>query len=203
MCFHSKLSTDAQSIEKRFKAQVNKPAYKPTDRYVGFAHPQTPVICKQDPQHIQHFVWGLVPSWAKDLSIQTYTLNARIETLHQKPSFKDAVQQRCLILVDGFYEWQWLDPKGQKKQQFLIGLANDAPFALAGIYNSCMHPQTGSLLQSYAIVTTEAVGLMAEIHNSKKRMPVVLNPQTEQAWLSGGNVFDFAKPEVDLLAREV
>jgi putative SOS response-associated peptidase YedK len=203
MCFHSKLSADAQSIENRFKAKFTKPNYKPMDRYVGFAHPRTPIISRQYPQLIHHAVWGLVPSWAKDLSIQAHTLNARIETLHEKPSFKASVQQRCLVLVDGFYEWQWLDPKGQKKQQYLIGLEQDAPFALAGIYNSCVHPQTGEFLHTYAIVTTAAIGLMAQIHNSKNRMPVVLSPETEQAWLAGAHVLDFTKPNIDLVARAI
>jgi putative SOS response-associated peptidase YedK len=203
MCFHSKLSADAQSIQNRFKAKFTKPDYRPTDRYVGFAHPETPIITRQAPASIDYFQWGLVPTWSKDMGIQAYTLNARIETLEEKPSFKDSINKRCLILVDGFYEWQWLTPSGSRKQQYLIGIENDEPFALAGIYNTCKHPLNGTDLHTYSIVTTEALGLMAEIHNSKHRMPVILNPETEQAWLAGEPILNFTKPVTPIIARPV
>lgn len=203
MCFHSKLSADAQSIENRFNANFARPDYQPMDRYIGFTHPETPVITRHAPQSIDYFQWGLVPTWSKDMNIQAYTLNARIETLAEKPSFKDAIHQRCLILVDGFYEWQWLTPSGSRKQQYLIGIENDSPFALAGIYNTCKHPLHGNDLHTYTIVTTEAFGLMAEIHNSKHRMPVILSPETEQAWLGGAPLLDFIKPVTPIIARPV
>jgi putative SOS response-associated peptidase YedK len=128
--------------------------------------------------------WGLLPHWAKDKEIRKNTLNARIETIAEKPSFRQVVHQRCLVLVDGFYEWQWLDPAGKLKQKYEIGLPNHEAFALGGLWSQWTDKETGELLTTYAILTTEAKGLMAEIHNSKHRMPLIIAPGQENAWLS-------------------
>lgn len=92
----------------------------------------------------------------------------------EKPSFKDSINKRCLVIVDGFYEWQWLDKVGKSKQKYLITHKQDEPFAFAGLYNDWLNPATGDIRRTYTIVTTEANELMAEIHNNKKRMPVSL-----------------------------
>ena len=200
MCFHSKQSKDAQTIEKRFNAKVEADAVISSDRYNGFTYPKSPVITNLNPQSIQLFNWGLIPNWAKDISIREYTLNARIETITEKPSFKNNVKNRCLIIADGFFEWQWLDAKGKQKQQYLITLQNDEPFAFAGIFSSWTDKATGEIISSYSMVTTEANPLMAEIHNTKKRMPVILTPSTENLWLAGDAINEFAKPDVELKA---
>ena len=98
MCFHSKQSKDAQTLEKRFKAKVvpNEPYF--SDRYNGFTFPKTPVITNHAPNMIQCYYWGLIPSWAKDTSFRTNTLNAKIETITELPSYKNNVKNRCLIL---------------------------------------------------------------------------------------------------------
>ena len=185
MCFHSKQGKDAQTIEKRFKAKLKSNDLLVTaDRLNGFTFPKTPVITNQNKQEIQLFNWGLIPTWAKDESFRASTLNARIETVTELPSFKNNVKNRCLILADGFYEWKWLDEKGKEKQQYLISLPNDEPFAFAGIYSEWTNKNTGELLQTYSIITTEANPLMAEIHNTKKRMPIILTPQNENDWLN-------------------
>ena len=185
MCFHSKQGKDAQTLEKRFKAKLKSNDLLVTaDRFNGFTFPKTPVINNQNKQEIQLFNWGLIPSWAKDESFRASTLNARIETITELPSFKNHVKNRCLILVDGFYEWKWLDEKGKEKQQYLISLPNDEPFAFAGIYSEWTNKNTGELIQTYSIITTEANPLMAEIHNTKKRMPIILTPQNENDWLN-------------------
>jgi len=95
--------------------------------------PKTPVIAHNKPGTIQPFTWGLIPFWLKDNTIQQYTLNAKIETLAEKPPFKNAINNRCLVIADGFYEWQWLDQKGRSKQKYLITLPNNALFAFGGI----------------------------------------------------------------------
>lgn len=133
MCFHSKQSKSAQELQHRF--QVNFPdeaAYQPAI-YNAFQHPQTPIITNKKNQSIQLYHWGLIPYWAKDEQIKKYTLNARIETIYQKPSFRNSVNNRCLILADGFYEWQWLDLKGKNKQKYELTLANNEAFAFAGL----------------------------------------------------------------------
>jgi putative SOS response-associated peptidase YedK len=183
MCFHSKQTKKAVELEHRFRARFEKPeAYQPSI-FNGFQFPKTPVITNDDPLHIRMINWGLIPHWAKDKEIRKNTLNARIETIAEKPSFRQVVHQRCLVLVDGFYEWQWLDPAGKNKQKYEIGMADAEAFALGGLWSKWVDKETGEELCTYAILTTEAKGLMAEIHNSKNRMPLIIQPGLETAWL--------------------
>lgn len=116
MCYHSKQTKSAQELKHRFKATFfEEEEYTPTI-YNGFSFPKTPVITNADTHNIQLFNWGLIPPWAKDKDIRKNTLNARYETLSEKPSFKSSLKNRCIVLSDGFYEWQWLDEKGKNKQ---------------------------------------------------------------------------------------
>lgn len=200
MCFHSKQTKKAIELEHRFRAKFeNENAYTPSI-FNGFQFPKTPVIANDHPDSIRLFNWGLIPSWAKDKDIRKNTLNARIETIAEKPSFRWYVKQRCLVLVDGFYEWQWLDEKGKHKQKYEIGMPDESAFALAGIWSDWLDKETGELMRTYAILTTEATGLMSRIHNSKNRMPVILHPDNEQIWLAGG---DLDAGEMALKALEV
>ncbi|MDA3880276.1 MAG: SOS response-associated peptidase [Prolixibacteraceae bacterium] len=204
MCFHSKQSKDATKVEKRFNAVVNDMLnYSPTDHYNGFEYPQTPVITDENPGLIEHFRWGLIPHWAKDEKIRQYTLNAKIETLHKKPSFRNSVSKRCLVIADGFYEWRWLDSKGRRKQKYLVTLPGDELYAYAGIWSEWVSTVTGEIVRTYSIVTTEATGIMREIHNSKKRMPVILTPKNEQFWLQNAPLSGFVKVEVPLEASPI
>lgn len=185
MCFHSKLSKSAQELQHRFKAVFeNKHSFEPAI-YNGFQHPATPVITNASPGKIQMYNWGLIPFWAKDDSIKKNTLNARIETLQEKPSFRNVINNRCLILADGFYEWQWLDEKGKQKQKYELNLPENAAFAFAGLWSEWLNKATGELRYTYTIITTEANELMSKIHNTKKRMPVILSPENEKSWLGG------------------
>jgi putative SOS response-associated peptidase YedK len=124
---------------------------------------------------------------------ENYTLNARIETLTEKKSFKDIIQNRCLILADGFYEWQWRNKNGSKKEKYLITLPNQELFAFAGIYTEWTD-FNNTRINSYSMITTQANELMSKIHNTKQRMPVILKKQDEQHWLQGVNYQDFAFP---------
>jgi len=188
MCFHSKQSKSAQELEHRFKAKfANKGGYEPSI-YNAFQHPQTPVITNKEPDKIQLFNWGLIPHWAQDDSIRKNTLNARIETIHEKPSFRNVVNNKCLILADGFYEWQWLDDKGKSKQKYLLSLPNNELFAFAGLWSEWVDKSTGELIRTYTILTTEANELMSKIHNTKKRMPVILSPENEAEWLTNNKL---------------
>lgn len=202
MCFHTKLSADKQTIEERFNAKFEAMDYKSQLRINGFSFPKTPIITSVDPTSIQYYSWGLLPSWTRDLNFRTNTLNARLESLTEKPSFKSYLNNRCLILADGFFEWQWLDSKGKNKQQYEITLEDNKPFAFAGIYSAWMD-KTGEVLNTYSIITTEANQLMAEIHNTKKRMPLILTPTSEQLWLTDQNILEFVKPEVKLKAVKI
>ena len=176
MCFHFKQS---KSIEF-FKARGLN-GHPVNGVYNGFSHPNINVVTQESPKEIKHFLWGLIPSWAKNDDIKKYTLNARYETLKTKPSFKNA--KRCLIFADGFYEWKWLDKQGKKKQKYLIELPNSELFSFAGLYDQWIDKQTGEIINSCSIITTEAKGIMREIHNSKMRMPLVIENNQMDDWL--------------------
>lgn len=205
MCFHSKQSKDAQAVEKRFKAKIEKvELFKSVEHYNGFSYPKTPVIIDKEQESIKHFQWGLIPSWSKDTTIQKFTLNAKIETLAEKPSFKNSINKRCLIIADGFYEWQWLDKSGKQKQKYLITKPNNELFAFAGIYSNWVDKSTGEIINTYSILTTQANSLMSEIHNTQKRMPVILKTEDELNYLNGTNISDFGFPyEVELIANMI
>ena len=100
-------------------------------------------------------------------------------------------------------EWQWLDPKGKKKQQYLITIPNGEPFAMAGLYNSWVDKTSGEVVDTYTMVTTEANELMSRIHNIKKRMPVILTQENEMDWLKGNKIKDFTHCDITLEAVEM
>ena len=194
MCFHSKQSKKAQTVEKRFNAKVEDvDMFEGETEFNGFTFPKTPIITNQEPEIIQHFNWGLTPEWSEDENIRQYTLNARIETIKEKPSFKNYINNRCLIISDGFYEWKWLDSKGNKKQKHLIFLPKEDLYAYAGIYSKWINEDTGEVRNTYSIVTTEANDIVAEIHR-KKRMPIILKQEDETNWLQGEEIEKYQFP---------
>ena len=126
------------------------------------------------------FRWGLVPSWAKDPSIGNRMINARAETVAEKPSFRTAYRKRrCLILADGFYEWH---TEAGVKIPWFISLANGEPFAFAGLWEHWQSKGTDESLQTTTIVTTAANEFLSQLHH---RMPVVLEAETATLWLAG------------------
>ncbi len=204
MCYRTRLNADLGQIEISFEAAFLEPdGYEPQEEINGFAHKPYPVITDEHPGKIQLFDWGLIPFWAKEDKIKRATLNAKVETLTEKPSYRQSVNKRCLVIADGFYEWQWLDPKGKEKQKYLIRPKDQDIFALAGIYSHWTDKQTGEQRSTYSIVTTEANELMAEIHNNKKRMPIVLQERDRRRWLTEEDYSGFAFPyEADLVAEK-
>ena len=135
-------------------------------------------------RHLALLRWGLIPSWAKEAAIGSRMINARAESVAEKPAFRAAFRQRrCLIPADGFYEWK-AAPKeaGPKapKQPYLITLADGGPFAFAGLWEAWSGKASGERLESFTIITTEANAALREIHH---RMPVILAPQDHAAWL--------------------
>ena len=124
--------------------------------------------------------WGLVPFWAKDPAIGNRMINARAETVAEKPSFRNAYRKRrSLILADGFYEWR---KEGETKTPYLISLADGSPFAFAGLWEQWNSKETDEEIQSTAIITTAANDFMSQVHH---RMPVVLRPENAARWLDG------------------
>lgn len=121
--------------------------------------------------------WGLIPSWARDPKMGARMINARAETVHEKPSFRAAFRQRrCLILADGFYEWKRLE---RQKQPYFIGMQDGRPFALAGLWERWQQPGAPPI-DSCTIITTEPNELLAPIHD---RMPVILDESAYDEWL--------------------
>jgi putative SOS response-associated peptidase YedK len=123
--------------------------------------------------------WGLIPPWTKDIRSAKPIINARAETLAEKPSFKPLLKdQRCLVPASGFYEWK---KEGTKKTPFYIHLPEHPLFSFAGLYDQWHGPE-GAILSSYTIITCEPNDRLAAVHN---RMPVILRPPDEDRWLSG------------------
>lgn len=205
MCFHTIQTKLALQIEKRFNAKIkDKHEFAPHEHINGFEFPKTPIITNEHPEIIEHYNWGLIPHWAKNDEIKAWTLNAKIETVAEKPSFRDVVSQRCLVIANGFYEWQWLDSAGKNKVKYEIRIDNDKLFAFAGLYSQWRDNITGEVKNTYTIVTTEANELMSEIHNIKKRMPVILRPEDEYKWLGQAPIQEFAFPyTVNLIATKI
>jgi putative SOS response-associated peptidase YedK len=143
--------------------------------------PTQPVLAipNDDQNTADFFVWGLIPMWAKDPSIGSRMINARGETLEEKPAFRGSLKyKRCLIIADGFYEWKaW--PGRKTKVPFFIHMKDRKPFAFAGLWDSWNSPD-GSLVKSCTIITTAPNELMEIIHN---RMPVILHPRDYAKWL--------------------
>jgi putative SOS response-associated peptidase YedK len=185
MCFHFKQTKTEGSF--RLQKIGGTPI---TGVFNGFAFPKVSCVTADDPYNISNLNWGLIPQWSKTEDIKQYTLNARIETLDEKPSFKHA--KRCVIFADGFFEWKWLDPKGRKKQKYLIEYPNSALFGFAGLYDQWVDKATGEIIKSCSLVTTAAEGIMKEVHNSKLRMPLTVNIDSLGAWLNNQTVADYS-----------
>jgi putative SOS response-associated peptidase YedK len=187
MCYNISAKTPAKELENRFKAKVaDNESISPHFYLSGFNHPKTPVISSIQPDVIQTFYWGLVPSFCQTMKdakdMMTKTLNAKSETIFALPSFKNSIpKKRCLVLVDGFYEWRTI---GKQKYPYYIHTKDNEPFAFGGIYNDWVNKETGEIISTFSIITTEANPLLAKIHNVKLRMPLILPKEVEKEWLN-------------------
>lgn len=176
MCGRFSLTLSAEQIEARFGVGVPE-GYRP--RYnVAPTQEICALISEGQGRRLTEFRWGLIPHWAKDHKIAQKLINARAETLWEKPSFRDAVRRRrCLILADGFYEWR--QTLQSKKTPIYVRLKSKEPFGFAGLWESWNSPD-GQTLATCTIVTTEPNELIKLIHN---RMPVIVPKELEGLWL--------------------
>lgn len=201
MCFTVNVNLVKDEIENRFGASFpDRDRYQPSYYYHAFGLPELPVVTSGSPGRIDLMKWGLIPFWTKTISdaneIRYKTFNARAESLFSKPSFSSpAKSKRCLIPVKGFFEWQHTEAG---KIPWYIYHFNDEIFSLAGIYDQWTENTTGEVFNTFSVITTDANDMMAVIHNSKKRMPAILDKKSENLWLdprlSQEEVSDLLKP---------
>ncbi len=176
MCGRFTLTTDSKKLAESF-VDFEAPD-ELTPRYNVAPSQPVAVVANNGQNKIEFFRWGLIPSWAKDPKIGHRMINARSETLAEKPSFKTAYKRRrCLVLADGFYEWRRNPDKS--KTPMYIQLESRQPFAFAGLWESWRSPEDETIL-SCTIITTQPNEFMANIHN---RMPVILPRQAYAQWL--------------------
>jgi len=193
MCFHYALTKEKAEIEIQLGVTWDD-EWKPVYHADGFTFLQMPVITQKEPGHIQFFNWGLIPHWVKTKAdaekLRTQTLNARSETVFERPSFRSYIpNNRCLIPADGFFEWMDFQ---KKKYPHLVQMQNRQLFCFAGICSSWTDKETGEHINTFSILTTDANPMLAKIHNIKKRMPVIIPPQLYQKWLAP----DLTKEEI-------
>ena len=190
MCYHYSLIGTNKQIEERYKATFEIiDEFSPVYHTSGFVFGKMPVILNNDSDHIKLLNWGLLPSWNKDkgkaFAARANTLNARSETIYEKPSFKDSAKnKRCLIPATGFFEWMDLN---KVKYPHLISLKDQEIFSFGGLWQSTsIINENGEkeLYETFSIITTDANTLMEKIHNLKKRMPLILPKEVERKWLN-------------------
>lgn len=186
MCFTVNVNLIKEELENRYGATLIDPdKYRPSYYYHAFGIPSLPAICSGEPSKIQLLKWGLIPAWTKGIDqaniIRYKTFNARSESIETKKSFYSSFRsKRCLIPVKGFFEWQHI---GNEKIPWYIYHSGNEIISLAGIYDDWVENNTGEVLTTFSIVTTDANDLMANIHNSGKRMPVLLSKSSETLWI--------------------
>ena len=174
MCGRYSFILEDEMIKERFGVTVRSAIYKA--RYNCAPTQKLAVISNENPGELSLYRWGLIPFWAKDISIGNKLINAKSETILEKPSFRNSFKsRRCLVLSDGFYEWK----KGAVKTPYRITRRDGSAFAMAGIWDKWKSPE-GDEIRSFSILTTSPNSLMEKLHD---RMPVILDRETEKKWI--------------------
>lgn len=187
MCFTVSVERKAKEAIEQFvqsNARIQNRIDFEEDYYLvsGFSHPKLPLIMQHS---VELSEWGLIPSFVnneeKMLDIRDKTLNARSDTIHEKVSFKSSIRhQRAVLPVDGFFEWKHV---GRDKVPHYIFPKDETAFFLGCIYNPWTDRQTGEIINTFSIITTDANPMMEVIHNSKKRMPLILSRDDIKRWI--------------------
>jgi putative SOS response-associated peptidase YedK len=189
MCGRYTLRTPVDILAEEF--EITEPLPEVPARYnIAPTQEVAAVLAEEDERHLEMLRWGLIPSWADDPAIGSRMINARSETAAEKPSFRGAFKKRrCLIVADGFYEWQKVNGG---KQPYYIHMEHGSPFAFAGLWE--VWNKHGEEIRSCTILTTDANELVGEIHH---RMPVILPSENYEFWLDPD--MREAEPLLDLL----
>ena len=185
MCGRFSSSTQLSFLLERFRAEPSGVEdHRPSWNVAPASDILVVVAGKDGARQLRELRWGLVPRWAKDPKSGNRMINMRAETVREKPTWQRTLaQKRCIIPIDGFYEWQD-QGKGRRKQPFYIAARDEQPLALAGLWATWRDPDSDDELWSCTILTTSANKLMRSVHH---RMPVILLPESWDAWLDPDN----------------
>lgn len=192
MCYHYSLKATKRDIEKQYQLSFDQNAlslgWKPTNHANAFDHPLMPIITNKNSEFA---AWGLIPNWSKTEKLEFNTANAKVEGIEDKPSWKKAVaSQRCLIPSTGFFEWRL---EAGKKYPYYIYNRQNSFLTFAGIWDSWTSPDQGTTRKTFSILTTKANPLMERIHNTKKRMPLILSSIDFNKWCNPDTSFEALK----------
>lgn len=202
MCFHNSMSAKAIKLAARYgrKSDIVEIAQDIINEQYhvnAFNFPKYPIVTTSD--EVEIFNWGLIPFWVKNEEdadeIKRMTLNARADTIFEKPSFREPIlKKRCIIPSTGYFEWRH---EGAKKIPYFIHLKDEEIFSMAGIYDTWVNKATGTEHSTFSIITTDANPLTDYIHNTKHRMPAILSKEDEEKWLDS----NLSKAEIASLLK--
>jgi putative SOS response-associated peptidase YedK len=190
MCYQYSLKAKNKNLEKRYSAEMDEEVDVPETVLSAFNNKlKLPIVTSEN--KIKLFKWGLIPSWSKTKELKFNTANAKMENIDSKPTWKEAFKnQRCLIPATAFYEWRTI---GKSKYPYEISLKEESIFSFAGIWDEWLDKTSGEIISSFSIITCKANDMMGKIHNTKQRMPVILNKQNELLWLNSSNSEELIK----------
>jgi putative SOS response-associated peptidase YedK len=197
MCNYAENRTEEQKLKSRYDRKLYKTRIESKQHNAvflnGFGHPNLTVLAQENPNELDVFKWGFVPSHitsekaAKDFCLKYSTLNAKAETVFQLPTYKKSIHsKRCLIAATAFFEWHHEEPGNPKTKKipFRIFLKDQEIFSFGGIYDIWKNEETQTEVTTFSIITTEANSLMSKIHNAKKRMPLLFSKEEEMNWIN-------------------
>ena len=175
MCYRYSIHSNAMIIESRFDARLQN-NYEKKYHVGAFDQTKLPVITNENPKQIQFYKWGLIPFWVKTLKqadeIKERTVNARTETIYEKPAFRQSAENKhCLVIADGFFEWRYFQGRNYP---YYIRLKSHEPFAIAGLWDCWVNKEIERKMYTYTIITCPANPLLEKIHNKKKRITGIL-----------------------------
>lgn len=203
MCYNiAYIEKRLEVLAKRYAAKVpsNPQFIAPVFHASAFSYPSWPVLTMEDPDSFRFYKWGLIPFFTKNLEqalkLRNMTANCIGEEAFEKPSFRIPIRKhRCIVPVSGFFEWQTIN---KLKYPYFIYNANHEIISFAGVYDSWVDIETGEIYNSFSIVTCAANSLLSQIHNSKKRMPLILDDHQLRTWLnpsaSKNEILDLVQP---------
>jgi len=195
MCSHKSQVKEAEYLAEYYSAAYTKvldEIYRGHFHENGFDFLPSPILTAEKPNELTMYNWGFIPWWSKTLQdglqLRAQTLNCISEEMFGKPSYRDSAKEgkRCLIPCTGFFEWRWNNPADKKsdKVPHYIFLRDQSLFSLAGLYSSWVDKSTDISYHTYTVLTTKANSLMEDVHNTKKRQPVIIPREFEKDWLN-------------------